>query len=385
MPTRLQKSYLQNMRDRYRKSTKKQKNLILNEFCLYSGYGRKHASRILGAKVEPRQRKSGPKPMYNEPFIGVLRGLWEDMGRLCGKNMKAAIPVWLAKSNIGFSSENRNLLLSISASTIDRLLQPFKSLKPKGLSTTTSSALKHRIPLRTLDSKAACPGIVNADTVAHCGFSIAGEYMNSLTVVDLYSGWTSNRALWKKDGESTLAQIKKIEQNLPFTLVEFFSDNGNEFMNEKLENYFKRRTTSINFKRTRAYKKNDNCYVEQRNYTHVRKLFGYMRIDCRELVTLANEIYQIYWNPLQNFFIPSRKLIAKQRVNSKIIKKYDEPKTPFQRLIESGYLTTAQLKAIKQEFNRLDPFFLRRELNKKLKIFFEKLDEYNKFNCQKVG
>lgn len=385
MPTRLQKAYLKNMRDRYQKSTKKEKTFILNEFCLYSGYERKHGSRILANRVEPRVQKPGPKPKYDDGFTLILRDLWEVMGRLCGKNMAAAIPLWLSKSNNGYSTNVRKLLESVSAATMDRLLQPFKGSKPKGLSTTTASRMKNRIPMRTLDAKANCPGIVNADTVAHCGFSIAGDYMNSLTIVDLYSGWTANRAIWKKDGAGTLAQIKKAELSLPFTLIEFFSDNGNEFINEKLEAYFGKRTVPINFKRSRAYKKNDNCYVEQKNFTHVRKLFSYIRIDCRELVTLANEIYQIYWNPLQNFFIPSRKLIEKQRINSKIVKKYDAPKTPYQRLIESGYLTTIQTKTLKQEFNRLDPFFLRRELNKKLKIFFEKLDEYNKFNCQKVG
>jgi hypothetical protein len=385
MPIKIHKEYLRNIRERYQKSTKKIKKLILNEFCINSGYSRKHASRILTNKVEPRVNKSGPKVKYDQPFLEHLRDLWEVTGRLCGKNLSAAIPLWLPKAPEPAPFEIRRKLEEVSASTIDRLLRPFKGTKIRGLSTTKASHLKHRIPLRTLDSKAKCPGIVNADTVAHCGDNISGDYMNSLTVVDLFSGWTVNRAIWKKDAEATMKQIKKIESGLPFNLVEFFSDNGNEFINYLLEDYFGKRQAPVHFTRTRAYKKNDGCYVEQKNYTHVRKIFGYQRIGQRELISMANEIYQIFWNPIQNFYTPSMKLIKKERVGSKIVKQYDEPKTPYQRLIESGYLTNDQQRTLIKQYNNLNPYFLRKELDKRLKIFFEKLEEYNKFHNDKVG
>lgn len=385
MPTKLQKEYLKNVRERYQKSTKAMKNFILNEFCMNSGYSRKHAGRILSGKVEPRVNRPGPTAKYDEVFKGHLKSLWEVTGRLCGKNMKAAIPIWLPRSPEAYAEEIRKKLESVSASTIDRLLSPYKSSKPKGLSTTKASKLKHRIPVRTLDAEAKCPGIVNADTVAHCGNNIAGDYMNSLTVVDLYSGWTANRAIWKKEAIGILNQVKKVESSLPFNLIEFFSDNGNEFINHELERYFEKRIAPINFRRTRAYKKNDGCYVEQKNFTHVRKLFGYVRIASPGLVTLANEIYQVYWNPLQNFFTPSMKLIKKERVGSKIVKQYDEPKTPYQRLIESGYLSAGQKRYLIQRYNQLNPFFLRKELDIRLKIFFEKIEEHNKYLHDKVG
>ncbi len=385
MPIKLHREYLKNIRDRYQKSTKKKKNLILSEFCFNTGYSRKHASRILSEKLDPRVRRSGPVTQYDQGFAYELKELWETMGRLCGKNMKAAIPLWLSKAPGSYNEETRKKLLKVSASTMDRLLAQYKRTKPKGLSTTKASHLKNKIPFRTLDAKAKCPGVVNADTVAHCGDNISGDYMNSLTVVDLYSSWTCNRAIWKKDGQATLKQIKKIEADLPFNIIEFFSDNGNEFINHDLQSYFEKRPAPVNFRRTRAYKKNDGCFVEQKNYTHVRKLFGYQRVSSMELVGLANEIYQVYWNPLQNFFTPSMKLLKKERVGSKIIKKYDEPQTPYQRLIDSGYLTNDQKRALVQKFNTLNPFFLRKELDKKLKIFFEKLEEYNKYNYAKVG
>jgi hypothetical protein len=306
-------------------------------------------------------------------------------GRLCGKNMHAAIPLWLPQAPEPLPNEIKKKLETVSASTIHRLLKPCKHVKPKGLSTTKASHLKNRIPLRTLDSKAKCPGIVNADTVAHCGESISGDYMNSLTMVDLFSGWTVNKGIWKKEAVPTLKQVKKAEASLPFNLIEFFSDNGNEFINHDLQNYFEKRIAPVHFSRTRAYKKNDGCYVEQKNYTHVRKLFGYQRIESQELVSLANEIYQVYWNPLQNYFTPSMKLISKERIGSKIVKKYDDPQTPYQRLINSGYLTNEQKKYLIQKYRTLNPYFLKQELDKKLKIFFQKLDEYNKFHHPKVA
>lgn len=231
MPIKLQREYLKTVRERYQKSTKKLKTAILSEFCVNSGYSRKHAVRILTEQLEPRIRRPGPSVRYDQVFLYHLRDLWETTGRLCGKNMKAAIPIWLPKSPEAIPEEMRRKLLTVSASTMDRLLAPYKRIKPRGLSTTTASKLKHKIPLRTLDSKAKCPGIVNADTVAHCGDNIAGEYMNSLTVVDLFSGWTVNKAIWKKEAIGTMKQVKKVESELLFTLVEFFSDNGNEFIN----------------------------------------------------------------------------------------------------------------------------------------------------------
>jgi hypothetical protein len=385
MPTKLKKYYLKKMRERYQKSTKKQKTAILSGFCLDSGYSRKHGSRILSGCIEPRARRSGPKNKYGVSFVIHLKELWENMSRLCGKNMQAAIPIWLKSYPHKISDDTRAKLLTVSPSTIDRLLRPYKASKPRGLSATRSGKFKYSIPMRTLDSKAKCPGIVNSDTVAHCGPSLSGEFANTLTAVDLFSFWTENRAIWKKDAKSTLKQIKKVESILPFNIVEWFNDNGTEFINETVLNYFKKRKVPVNFKRTRAYKKNDGCYVEQKNYTHVRKIMGYKRIQQKELVGLMNEIYSVYWCPLQNFFTPSRKLIKKERINSKIKKTYDKPQTPYQRLINSGYLTSHQRRSLIKRFKNLDPFILKRELNKKLNILFQKVDECNRTIYNKVG
>jgi len=245
--------YLKNVRERYQKSTKKLKTAILSEFCVNSGYNRKHASRILTGVLEPRKARPGPKLKYNsDKFLRHLKFFWESMNRMCGKNMVAALPIWLPKYSEKIPDEVLKELLQISASTIDRRLKLYKNTKPKGLSSTTASLLKNRIPVRTLDAHAECPGIVNADTVAHCGTSLSGDFANSLTIVDLYSAWTVNRAIWKKEAEPTLKQIKKAESLFPFSWIEFFSDNGNEFINHTLEPYLLKRAVPINFKRTRA-------------------------------------------------------------------------------------------------------------------------------------
>lgn len=363
MPIGLSRYYLENMIQRYQKSTKKQKTYLLDEFCINSGYSRKHASRILSGHLKAVKKKPGPARKYSSSeFMSYLLEFWEAMNRLCGKNMVEAIPYWLAKYPEAIPQRVINELLSISASTIDRRLKPYKNKKPKGLSTTKSSHLKNQIPLRTLDAEAKCPGVVNADTVAHCGQSIAGDYANTLTVVDLFSAWTINRAIWKKEAKPTMKQVKKAEELLPFNLVEFFSDNGNEFINYELESYLTKRQAPVNFKRTRAYKKNDACYVEQKNYTHVRKIIGYDRIAHRELVGVLNDIYQNYWNPYQNFFIPTQKIEKKKRQGSKIKKKYSKPQTPFQRLMESGYLTKLQRQALQSEYDKLNPFKLKKRI-----------------------
>lgn len=386
MPIKHNKFYLKNVRERYQKSTKKLKTAILSEFCVNSGYSRKHASRILTGALEPRRARPGPKLKYNsDEFLRYLKFFWDSMNRMCGKNMVAALPVWLPKYSEKIPNKILKELLQISASTIDRRLKLYKNTKPKGLSSTVASYLKNRIPVRTLDAHAECPGVVNADTVAHCGTSLSGDFANSLTIVDLYSAWTVNRAIWKKEAIPTLKQIKKAESLFPFAWLEFFSDNGNEFINYELEKYLIKRTAPINFKRTRAYKKNDACYVEQRNYTHVRKIMDYKRIGERELVGLMNEIYLVYWNPLQNFFTPTIKMEKKERIGSKIKKTYSKPKTPYQRLIECDYLPQAQKNLLKRQFANLDPFFLKRELDKKLKILMEKIEESNRRTDDRVA
>ena len=210
----------------------------------------------------------------------------------------------------------------------------------KGLSgTKPGSLLKNQIPIRTDNWDINKPGFIEADTVAHCGNSLAGDFIWSITMTDILTGWTENRAVWNKGAIGVNKQVKDIENRLPFELLGFDCDNGSEFLNHHLLRYFTDRKNKVNFTRSRPYKKNDNAHVEQKNWTQVRHLFGYDRLDIKSLVEPMNDLYSNEWSLYNNFFRPSQKLIKKTKINSKYIKKYDKPKTPYERLLDSGILS----------------------------------------------
>ena len=200
MPIHIKRAVLREIRIRYANSTKKEKGKILDEYCKVCSYTRKHAIRVLNAKIHPRTHRPGPQSKYNQPeVVKALKELWVMMDQVCSKKLKLALPLWLPHYPV--QDFVKELLLKISPSTIDRILKPTREPLRKGLSTTRANLIKSRIPLKLLEGDVTIPGYVEADTVAHCGNSIAGEYANSLTVTDLCSGWTENRAAWTKAAE----------------------------------------------------------------------------------------------------------------------------------------------------------------------------------------
>ena len=214
----------------------------------------------------------------------------------------------------------RQDLLTISAATLDRRLKPLRVSHPKGLGGTKPGALlKTQIPIRTHHWDETLPGFVEADTVAHCGNSLAGDFVWSLTLTDIVTGWTECRATWNKGATGVLEQIQAIEALLPFPLRGFDCDNGSEFLNHHLVRYFGNHPGQPAFTRSRPYRKNDNAHVEQKNWTHARHLFGYDRLDQPELMALMNHVYSDLWCPLQNHFCPSLKLKSKHRDGAKYI------------------------------------------------------------------
>jgi len=378
MPKRLALVYLVRMRERYKNAPKALKTRILSEFCVNSGYSRKHGTRILNGTLEPRTRRPGPGEQYGPEVVHHLQVLWNAMNRICSKKMKAALPIWLEFYKDA-NNEVKTKLLSMAASTIDRKLKPYRGPIPKGKSTTRGlKAILSKIPLKLLEGDIKEPGFTEMDTVAHCGDNIAGEYAHTITLTDLSSGWTENASVWTKEAEQVCKKVAMIETRLPFRLRGCAVDNGSEFMNEILATYFQKRKDPIEFVRRRPYKKNDNAHVEQKNYTHVRELFGYERFDHFELTVLMDEIYRLYWNPLNNYYIPAMKLISKERHGSKIKKKYDKPKTPSQRLIDSDQVPASVKRQLQHNLNYMNPFFLKRELEKKLKLFHQRLEEINR-------
>jgi hypothetical protein len=212
---------------------------------------------------------------------------------------------------------------------------------------------------------------MEADTVAHCGNSMAGMFAFTIDCVDIATGWTEPRAVWGKGETDVLKQIEDIEKTLPFDLKGFDSDNGSEFLNHHLLRHFTERKQPIQFTRSRAYHKDDNSHIEQKNWTHVRQWLGYERLDNPKVVPLLNDLYTTEWRLFHNFFCPSVKLLAKERIASKTIKRYDIPKTPYQRVIESPHVEESVKQKLKSQMTSLDPFALRQAIEEKLKVIFK--------------
>lgn len=353
--------YLSAIRKRYYQSTKTEKTIILNELCSVAGYNRKYAIRILAIKHHEGKKLSGRTKTYSERSIKHLKRMWVIMGEICSKKMVQALKTWLKYyEDDDCDDDIRDELMSMSHASIDRYLRAYKASlgRKKRTGTRPGKMFKNVIPLKSFDKNIDRPGHIEADTVAHCGDSLSGKFAWSLTFTDVYSGWTENRVTYGKDSDEVLSAIMDIKFKLPFPIITFNTDNGTEFLNRNLYLYFSDKK-EIEFTRSRPYKKNDNAHVEQKNWTHVRESFGYERFDKTEQVEMMNVIYKLYLNNLYNFFVPQFKLIEKVRIGSKIVKKYDKPKTPYQRLLECEFLTMGQKEELRRKYKTLNPVKLR--------------------------
>jgi hypothetical protein len=373
-------AYLEAIRIRYGRARKKAKVTILDEFSCVCGYNRKYAIRLLNQRAKARKkRRSGPSPIYaSAEFLTALKHIWFASDQMCSKKLKAAIPLWLpfyATAYKALAPATQDKLLSISAASIDRVLKPVRiAYGRKGLSgTRPGNLLKNQIPIRTDFWDITEPGFMEADTVAHCGNSLAGDFAWSLTMTDILTTWTEIRATWNKGAVGVLAQIKSIEASLPFALQGFDCDNGSEFLNYHLMRYFTGHPSLTSFTRSRAYKKNDNAHVEQKNWSHVRQLFGYDRIEDPSLVDLMNDLYANEWSLYQNHFCPGMKLQEKKRINSKYYKKYDLPQTPYDRVLASELVSDTAKEHLKIAHQALNPFILKKNIERKLRVIFNKV------------
>ena len=298
----------------------------------------------------------------------------------CSKRLKAIIVLWLPfYDKQKLPNDVKQKLLDISPATIDRLMAPQKTKFNKlGLATTKpGSLIKKHIPIKTQQWNETLPGFLEADTVAHCGTSVAGMFVFTINTVDIASQWTEQRATWGKGEKGVREAIDSIEKQLPFQLKGFDCDNGSEFLNWHLLRYLTKRKRPVQFTRSRAYQKNDNAHIENKNWTHIRQYLGFQRFDKVELVELLNDLYTSEWNLYFNFFIPSVKLIQKQRIGSKIIKKYDTPKTPYQRLMESDYVDLKTKRKLQNHFNSLNPFELQKRMKQKIKTIMNIVNDHS--------
>ena len=372
--------YLTKVSQIYFQSDKKKKTQLLNHASLITGFHRKSLIRRIALNSSPSLKKRpGAKPRYPEDLLlPHIEFLWNSMERISARRMKAALSHWLPYYKAP-DPRCRKLLMEMSISTLDRFLNKIRAKKTslKGRSSTSPARhMKNKVPINTLDSNITRPGYAQTDTVAHCGDGLAGEFMNSITLTDVYSAWTENRALLTKKAPRVRQYFMDIFASIPFSLIAINTDSGSEFLNKPVYHLLKK--NRIIFTRSRPYKKNDNCYVEQKNYTHVRELFGYQRIEDKDLEEMMNDIYKNYWNPLQNFFLPTFKLKEKVRVGARIKKTYHSPITPYQRLMQSPELSEEQKEALLRKRESLNPFELKKGLEEKLFYFFNQLNQYNK-------
>lgn len=376
--------YVEHLKKQYVGATKKEKARFLDELCELTGYHRKHAIALMSAcrhkAAKPQKAKRGRKKTYcPEVVLAPLKQIWFATDQMCGKRLKSAIPLWLPfyESPGALNELVKQQLLTISSATIDRLLMPSRIKFPKRMcGTKPGSLLKKHIPVKTDQWDTHVPGFFEADTVAHCGTSLMGDFVWSLTFTDICTTWTENRAVWGKGSLGVCDAIKDIEQRLAFPILGFDSDNGDEFLNWHLVRYFtEREKNPVQFTRSRPYHSDDNAHVEQKNWTHVRQIFGYSRIENRAVLELMNDVYRNECSLLHNYFYPTIKLQDKERVNAKIIKRFEKtPKTPYQRVLESEHIDQETKDKLTSVFKTLNPFDLKKSLELKLKNIFAQLD-----------
>jgi hypothetical protein len=368
--------YLKAIYSRYKKVSKPLRARILDEFCQVCGYNRKYAIRLLNGPAPQKPALTaakGRRPTYGAKVILSLSAIWEAAGYPCSTRLKALLPLWLpwAIKRLAISDPVQKQLFLISPATIDRRLKAKKRQLKKRLygRTKPGTLLKHHIPIKTDSWNVKTPGFTETDLVSHSGNSEKGEFIHSLNVTDIHTTWVETRAVMGKGQAGVLDAMKQIEQALPFKLLGIDSDNGSEFINYHLKAFCDQK--QIQFTRGRPYKKDDNAHIEQKNWTHVRKILGYLRYDSPQALDSINDLYHHELRVLQNLFLPSMKLSEKVRVGSKLRRRYDKPLTPLERLLACPQADPAKLKELKRLRAATDPFLLAKTIEQKLERIYQ--------------
>jgi len=364
--------YAEALRGRYLAASKMEKGRMLDQFTMVTGCHRKAAIRLLRrtGQVKVKRRRGRPR-RYGGDVVSALRQVWEASDRLCSKRLHPFLPELIAilqrHQEVSVNAQTEAQLRQMSPSTIDRLLRPYRRLGGRRLPLSTTkpgSLLKKSIPIRTFTEwEEDRPGFLEIDLVAHCGESTEGFYLTTLSTVDVATGWSECMAVWGKGQQRVRAAVHRIRQRLPFPLQGIDSDNGSEFINQYLFNYC--RDEGITFTRSRPYKKNDSCHVEQKNWSVVRRLVGYDRYDSKAALETLNRVYGLTRQYI-NFFQPAMKLVGKTRHGARVHKVYDTAQTPYQRLLAAGVLTEARQQELAATYHRLNPLLLLSQINQNL-------------------
>ena len=358
---------------RYLSANRKERSALLDEFCKISGYHRKHAIRLLckpreGDRDKPIRRRG---KSYSSAALRVVEQIWQAAGCPWSTRLKALLPIWMPWARDHFVGLNDNLerqILAISDRQIDRRLSGKKRRIGRRLygRTKPGTLLKHHIPVKTDCWDVKEPGYTEIDTVSHSGPCASGEFAYSLNLTDVHTGWCETRAVLGKGEENVCAALEEIRKSLPFGLRGIDSDNGSEFVNYHLVAYCRER--DVQFTRGRPYKRNDNARIEQKNWTHVRRIFGWERYDTAAAVDAMNELYTGELSVMMNLFQPSVKLIERKRVGAKLVRRYAPALTPLDRLVEAhaGQPLPGPLVKLMMLREGTDPFELAKTVERKL-------------------
>lgn len=366
--------YFRVMYGRYRKAEGGERGRLLDEFCLTTKYNRKYAIRLLNGPAPDRKRVPGPrgrKPRYGKQAISILAAVWEAAGYPWSVRLKALLPSWMRwiRRRYRVKADTERQLLAMSARQMDRRLASRKREQKRRIygRTKPGTLLKHHIPIKTDAWNVTVPGYVEADLVSHSGNAAEGEFAHTLNLTDIFSGWTESRALLGKGEIGVQEALDQIQAGLPFPLLGIDTDNGSEFINWHLKRWCDGQ--QIQLTRGRPYKKDDNAHIEQKNWTHVRKLLGWERYDSRAAVEAINTLYAELrlW---MNLYLPSVKLEKKMRVGSKLRRVYSAAQTPLERVLASGQGNARCLAEFEKLRSQLDPFELARSIERKLEAVY---------------
>jgi transposase InsO family protein len=375
------KEYAEAIRGRYQKETKTGKSKILDEFTKATGLHRKAAIRLLNRYHPPSSTKRSGRPSrYGTAVVEALRAVWEASDRLCSKRLHPFLPEFIPVlrrcGESKMTAEIETEVCRMSPATIDRLLHPWKEKGGRRSFSTTrpGSLLRSAIPIRTFaDWQENRPGFIEVDLVAHCGESLEGFYLNTLMAVDVATGWSEFMGVWGKGQQRVGTAIHYIRTRMPFPLLGLDSDNGSEFINQNLARWC--HNEGITFTRSRPYKKNDNCFVEQKNGNIVRRVIGRDRYSSKQAYETLNRVYYLLRLYI-NFFQPAMKLVSKTRHGAKVHRVYDTAQTPYRRVLKSGAINGISKAQLNSTYAHLNPVSLLKQINENVERLWQLRDRH---------
>jgi hypothetical protein len=375
MDINAKQQYMETLRESYLKGSKKEKGVILDEFCRNTKQDRKYAIKKFRYKVKLKTERKKRKENYDGEVKAVLAKIWEIFDYPCGARLKTLIndetERLRQRNEIVCSDLVVEKLMKIGTATIDRKLEHEKEvLLLQQKYSKKNPLLCQQVPIKTsADFDRNIIGHTEIDFVESCGISVAGEYVNNLSVVDVATGWWEGEAVMGKSQERAIGAVKAVRGRIPCPILGLHPDNGTNLLNYLLYDYTQ--IEGIEYTRSRPYKKNDNCFVEQKNSTHVRKIIGYLRYDTKEEMEIINDLYHHELRLYKNFFQPVMKLKNKVRVKGKIHRQYDIPKTPYARMMESNQISEETKTKLKLIYDSLNPAELKRNIDRKLENLYK--------------